>query len=223
MLASIPLARSISVATLANLDPNTTEGIAMSETVAKLAARKGRVPALVASLAILGWMIISSLVQTLINVGWYFSSVSPTDLGQGVGGGWWPSFGGEVLGSLVVALGIFVSLWAIAPISHELDLPFVLTRAALATACGAVLSALVHIVIALFSAIRAPEYWFSNSFTPGGFEGGMFLSSVIGSLIGIITTSIALFPLVALTVVLLWLWLRAHPREYEISGLIDEL
>jgi hypothetical protein len=196
----------------------------MSETVAKLAARKGRVPALVVALVVLGWLVFNELLQLIINSGWKSSAEASGNLYDVGYGDFWIGFGQQFLTQMLpFSLGVFICLWAIAPISHELGVRFVLTRAGLASLAGAILASLFSIVVALFSAIRAPEYWFSNSFTPGGFEGGMFLSSLIGSLIGIITTSIGLFPLVALTVVLLWLWLREHPREYEISGLIDEL
>jgi hypothetical protein len=194
----------------------------MSETVAKLAARKGRVPALVAALAVAAWLLLNDLVHTLIDIGWYVSYAVESDSSQSVSNSWL-GFGLAALGIIPVALGIFVSLWAIAPVSHELELRFVLTRAALAALAGSILAAIVDIVFSLFSAIHLPQYWFSNTFSAGGFEGGMFLNSVIGSLIGIVTGTIGLFPLVGLVVVLLWLWLRDHPREYEISGLIDEL
>jgi hypothetical protein len=194
----------------------------MSETVAKLAARKGRLPALIATLAIFAWMTLVAFVQTLVNLGWYATSAGEPDIGLSASASW-SGFADSVLGSLPIVIGVFVALWAIAPISHELEIRFVLTRAALAAVCGSILAALVHIVMGIFTAFHGSDYLFSNSLGAVGFDFGLFFQTVIGSIIGIITGTLGLFPLVALVVVLLWLWLRDHPRSYEISGLIDEL
>jgi hypothetical protein len=204
----------------------------MSETVAKLAARKGRVPALVAALVILGWFVLTRLIQALVNVGWQLSASASTVSSNGGGlydlsntyQDYWAAFAnGVVSRDVPFALGVFICLWAIAPISHELGLRFVLTRGSLASLAGSLLVAIVAIFIAFFAALHFSTHPFGPSLLSGGFEGQMFLNSVIGSLIGIVTFAIMEFPLVGLVVVVLWLWLRDHPREYEISGLIDEL
>ncbi len=201
----------------------------MSNTVAALAARKGRLPALVASLAIFGWLTVTDAVQLLINIGW-LAAQGPVEP-QSAGGGYiaptadfWASFArAELAHTLPFCIGVFVCLWAIAPISHELRAPYVVTRGGLAAFAGAALAGVVAIVIGFVSALPISVTPFGNSFFDGGFDGALFLSTTVGSLIGIITQAMAVFPLVALAAVLLWVWLREHPREYEIAGLIDEL
>jgi hypothetical protein len=196
----------------------------MSETVAKLAARKGRLPALIAALAVFAWIAFGDLLQVLISIGWRMTADSQGSLYDLGYGDYWAGFGsGLIFRTLPFALGVFVSLWAIAPISHELTVRFVLTRGGLAGLAGSIVAAVIAIVVGFFAALHLSDSPFGASLFAGGFDGQMFVNTVVGSLIGIVAVAISLFPLVALVAVLLWLWLREHPREYEISGLIDEL
>jgi hypothetical protein len=187
----------------------------MSARMTHLARKRGRLPALVTAGLIAALLLVQSVLGALF--GWVGST-----LYQGV------SFGAAGFSELVgpqftqvgdhfarvtvpFAIGVFVSLWLIAPLAEQLTLPFVITRGLLASAAGAVLVFVVSLFIDAVSMIR---YVFDIR--------GLGHSGVIavGTAIDVV---IYTTPIVILGAVLLWLWLREHPRDYEVSGLIDEL
>ena len=111
-----------------------------------------------------------------------------------------------------------LALWLIAPLAGELTLRFVLTRGALAAAAGSVLVILVGVVVALLEGV--------GSAVQSGIGGGA-LPGVLDRSILALSTGVGAFVIEIVAVlfasVLLWLWLREHPRSYEVSGLIDEV
>ena len=171
----------------------------MSRTLVSLARRRGRLPALVAALGIAVVLVVGRVLNELVTylAGSGFRAATVVD--------YLPE-------ALPFALGVFLGLWLIAPLADELTLPFVFTRAALATAAGAILVILARIVIAVTSAVDE-----------GGFDGpGFVRDATHGALAGLSSFVNYLIP-VLFASVLLWLWLRAHPRDYAVSGLIDEV
>ena len=194
----------------------------MSRTLVSLARRRGRLPALVAALCIAAVLMLVRLVNEL--VAWMAASAvaasQPVSLGAGDGlyelqptAGFDASRLLDYLPqALPFALGVFLGLWLIAPLADELTLPFVFTRGALATAAGAVLVVVAQVVIALVVAVEE-----------GVLNGQGFVRDVsLGALAGL-SSFVNYLLIVLFASVLLWLWLRAHPRDYAVSGLIDEL
>jgi hypothetical protein len=179
----------------------------------EIAKRRGRVPALVAASAILLWFLVTNLIAAVAST-FFYSGGLVNILSD---------FPSVLLVTVPFSLGVFVSLWAIAPISHELSLRFVLTRAALAAACGVVLADLVRIILAFFGSISATGSVFANSFPIPSFDGGTFVSTLLGTLAYAIPYYLSVLPVVVLACVFLWLWLREHPREYAVAGIIDDV
>jgi len=62
--------------------------------------------------------------------------------------------------------------------------------------------------------VSAPLAWWT---------GATLVQNIFGSLMGAIQVFVWITPLVMFAGVLLWLWLRDHPREYEVAGIIDEV
>ncbi len=86
-----------------------------------------------------------------------------------------------------------------------------ITRALLASAAGALLALVVNLFIDFVTML------------PFGFDIRGFAHSVIIAISQAIDVFIYTAPIVVLACLLLWLWLKAHPREYEVTGLVDEL
>ena len=194
----------------------------MSATITRLATKRGRVPALVTAVGVLVVLLAQAVLGSLVG---YMQYLGYSIGQQGNPGpyGFSPSVETILRYILPFALGVFLSLWVVAPVSHELTLPFVLTRAGLASLAGALLVIIVNALFALFGAISATGHLFGNSFPTPGFDGNYFGQNLLGSLASGLNSFISDTPLVLLAGVLLWLWLREHPREYAVSGLIDEI
>lgn len=171
----------------------------MSRTLVSLARRRGRLPALVAAVAIAAVLLLGRTLNELVAwmAGPDFEAARVLD--------YLPE-------ALPFALGVFLGLWLIAPLADELTLPFVFTRGGLATAAGAILVIIAQVIIALVSALGGDD-----------FDSAQLARDVIlGALTGV-ASFINYLILVLFASVLLWLWLRAHPRDYAVSGLIDEV
>lgn len=122
--------------------------------------------------------------------------------------------------ALPMAVGVFVSLWLLAPIGAVLRLGHVIARGLLATAAGAALTLVVGFVVLVGRAVGALRPWFGSSFDSNGslreFGPGL-LSAVTQAL----TTAVQLAPLVTLAVVLLWTWTRSTDRDHDVHGYVD--
>lgn len=173
----------------------------MSAQLTRLAKKRGRLPALVAALALAVLLALQQFFGAVVSVvfGSFEFQPTPDQL---------------LVFILPVSLGVFLSLWVVAPISHELTVRFVLTRAGLASAAGA-------LVLILFQTV----YGLLQAFVPGSrivdFE--LFGHNTLVAVVAGASTFIFYTPVVMLAGVLLWLWLRDHPRDYEVAGLIDEV
>lgn len=186
----------------------------MSATLTRLARKRGRLPALVTAALIAAVILAQDVLSSL--AAWLFGS-----LYERVSFGarsfewnaWQPSYIVDPFlhVTLPFAVGAFLSLWLIAPLAGQLTLRFVITRGLLASAAGALLVLVGGIVIDFFTML--------------GF--GFDIRGLAHSVIVAVGTAVDVFiyttPIVLLAAVLLWLWLREHPREYEVAGLIDEL
>ena len=201
----------------------------MSTAITKLAKRRGRLPAFVAALGLAGLLVAQRLLSGLISwleiTGLIAMQGHEDSLETGLYGlsSWAfdPGLRDLLLFVLPFALGVFISLWLLAPVSHELELRFVLTRAGLAAAAGSLVFLVATLVLALLGWLGVDEGVFQSFGLTG--DGPALVQGVFRALAGAVQTFISLTPAVMLVVVLLWIWLRDHPREYDVSGLIDEV
>jgi hypothetical protein len=88
---------------------------------------------------------------------------------------WWESiWGGAVVGIYAVhlpfALGVFASLWLIAPVAAELRLAHVVTRSVLAAGIGASLIVIVQTIRGSIGALSVVGPWFGHAFPELPFE-----------------------------------------------------
>ncbi len=187
----------------------------MSATLTTLARTRGRLPALITAALVAAVILLQSVLGAL--AGWATSffyelaSFGSASLSEMVGPQFTEVFEQFARVTLPFALGVFISLWLIAPLAGALSLRFVITRGLLASAAGAVL---VFVVSVFVDVVTMARYVFDIR--------GFAHSGVIA-----VSTAVNVFiyttPIVFLAAVLLWLWLREHPREYEVAGLIDEV
>jgi hypothetical protein len=186
----------------------------MSAKLTTLARKRGRLPALITAALIAAALLVQLVLQSLIDP--VVANVAQLGTVLTDDGGlvpWSPERLVEplLLGVLPFAIGVFLSLWMIAPIAAELGTRFVITRGLLATAAGAVVMLIVTLFVDLLRQVAA------------GFDARSFGIEAALDIQGALNVIIFRSPIVLLAAVLLWLWLREHPREYEVSGLIDEL
>jgi hypothetical protein len=191
----------------------------MSAQLTRLAKKRGRLPALVTALGLLALLALQEFLASLVNflgsLGYIGIDKARPENSEGYDVGtvyqFAPSLDGLLHYLIPFTLGVFVALWLLAPISDELTLRFVLTRAGLAALAGSLFVILVNLVVGLVTSLA------------GGFDSTLLLQSAVGALSTGLVTFIFQTPVVMLAGVLLWLWLRDHPREYAVAGLIDEL
>ncbi len=185
----------------------------MSAQIAVLAKRRGRLPALVTSLLLLAYLLVQDFLGNVIGYLNYAGYQAMNPLNGGGPYAFGPNVDGLVHYALPFVVGVFISLWQIAPIADELTLRFVLTRAALAAAMGGVVVVVVNFALAFFTSFGGGLGFNTLDFT---LDSVAAITNGLGSLVGN-------FAVTLLAGLLLWFWLRAHPRDYDIAGLIDEL
>ena len=181
----------------------------MPRSLSKNLRRRGALPALTVPLGLAAWFVLASLVEIAFD--FLVQGPDAVENLQRI-----PLLLLEKGVPLLV--GVFLSLWMIAPIAGELQLRFVIARAALATGVGAVLSAIVGAVMGLLQ--LAPMY--SLLFGPVGAA-----ASPIMMLRGVVTSGVSTWlyhlPLVVLAGVFLWLWLRDREPKHPVAGMLDEV
>ena len=203
----------------------------MSTRLTKLAQKRGRLPALVTALALGGLLAVQQFVTGVVAFLTYlvYAASAPAETGGGLeqlttaGFQFQPTLDQLLFLILPFALGVFIALWLIAPISDELTLPFVLTRAGLAAASAAVVVIVFTAVKGLFDSIGALSPFDAAESAPAGVNLAAFGYNALNAVTGGINIFVFSGPAVLLAGVMLWLWLRAHPREYAVAGLVDEL
>ena len=182
--------------------------------------QRGFLVALVTGASVLAALVAQAFLIDL------FGFVGVLASGQGFdGSGGWPL---AVLGQAAVtylpfAIGVFLSLWLIAPVASDLRLFHVLTRSLLAAGIGAVLAIIVSVVAALFGAFSYSAAFSSNVFGNVGYDLSGALSRMGFALGNGLTLFATGLPIVVLACVLLWIWLERHPRGHSVSGFLDEV
>ena len=134
-------------------------------------------------------------------------------------------WGGAAVGiyafRLPFALGVFASLWLVAPVAAELRLAHVVTRSVLAAGIGASLVVVVRTVWDSIGALSVVGPWFGHAFPELPFE-SLGQSLVRGVQAGI-GAFVYQFVAVMLGSIFLWIWLRDHPSRHAVSGMLDEV
>ena len=199
----------------------------MAQTLGKNLRRRGALPVLLTAIGIAAWLVVERAVGA---VTWLTAYAVPTNQGEfndapGIAADYGfvalQQFGFSVLWDVLpVALGVFASLWMVAPVAGELAMRFVVARAVLATGCGIVLY-----IVAQFA--KSGYEYFAAGFNPA-------LDAIPGNALQLwtqfgyaltngITFFFATLPLVVLGVVLLWLWLRNRDPKHPVYGILDEV
>ena len=184
---------------------------------ASLFGRRGVLAAAAVALMVLGVQIVQNILSTLLYLDLYIRQVNQPE---------WLFVGlwGFVLSSLPFVIGVFLSLWLLAPIAAELHIGHVITRSLLAVAVGTAVVFLVHLFGGLLGQISSSEGmvfgWAAAVFGSVVSTFGSALSNAVHNALGL---AINLAPLTVLAGVLLWVWLRSHPAKHPVAGLIDEV
>lgn len=185
-------------------------GDAALETVRELARTPGPVGPLVVAFGVTVWLVARPLLQWFVPLP---SGIAAWQLDQV----------GLLLLSLIrlilFGVGLFVGLWIIAPISHELDLRPVITRSLLALGVATTVYFVAATVVLGFGSrndciaecVTGPIEWFGRSL-PDLILGGLRE--------GLIHAVLAL-PAVLLGGILLWMRRRERPLDVQVQGIID--
>jgi hypothetical protein len=185
----------------------------MAGTAARVLRKRGALPAALTALGVGVVLVVTQVLQVLVT--WIGRDPATT---LGVFGSLQLNF---FVSILPVIVGVFLSLWIIAPIAPELRLGHVITRAILAAGIGCALTFLVAVLLSVAVQFgQAVPNAFAGSITVdarGIFEG------IIRSFGSALAQFIGLIPLVVLAGILEWLWLEQHPRQHEVSGLVDDV
>lgn len=117
----------------------------------------------------------------------------------------WADFASTMFRYVVVfALGVFLVLWLLAPISAAISLRLTIARAALAVAGGALLTVVVGLIVGVSETLSSSLFGARMPDVDGlGYQ-------VIGAVQGFFATMVDLGPVVLLAAVLIWLRLRAR-------------
>lgn len=190
----------------------------MPLTLKRLVRRHGAFVSAVTAVAVGFAIVLQSLLTDF--VGW--TSVLPYPQGSNpfpVG----VALAGATLTAIPFAVGMFISLWLVAPIAEELRIGHVITRAILAAGIGATVVFILLAIFAITGAFSGAGALFSNTFPAIEFDGGHAVVSLATALSRALLLFVELLPLASLAGVLLWLWRKDHLPRHPLSGIIDEV
>jgi hypothetical protein len=182
--------------------------------IAKALQRPGALPALLTSLGVFAFLLAQNIVYRVIG------GARDAFYGGGLGG---PDFGSiwatEVALAfgvpLFFAVGVFLSLWQVAPVAGGLRLAHVVTRAALAAAIGAAFVWVARFILGVIVVATTAELRRDLAARVGGVS--------FDALMDALSTFVGLLPLVVLAAVFLWGWLQRHPPKTAPRGTLDEV
>jgi len=187
----------------------------MPRSLSKNLRRRGALPALVTALAVGVWL----LLQRLLEFGIWKLSVLATPPADAFFDNFHVSGAAGVHGEILpIVVGVFLSLWMIAPVAGELRLRHVIARAVLAAAIAAVLFAAVQGVV---NGVALVQSWSAN--VPGQSLGETLRDIVVEAIVGGALSFVSLLPLVILAAVFEWLWLRDREPKHPVAGMLDEV
>ncbi len=124
--------------------------------------------------------------------------------------------------SLPFAIGVFIAFWQLAPVSPQLRMAHVVTRALLAAVIGAVATLLIGFVVAVVVDLTRAGPGLVMSSGADAFAASLLdaLRSVLPGTLSILIDGLVVVPLAAL---LLWGWLQSHPPATAPRGALDDV
>ncbi|CAN5302760.1 hypothetical protein BH11ACT4_BH11ACT4_10610 [soil metagenome] len=129
--------------------------------------------------------------------------------------------GSALLTAVPFGIGFFVCLWIVAPITAQLTIGHVITRAALATVFGAIAVFVTTALLAVLGAFGVAGPLFGNSLG-GFFDAGTAqfgLSQALNGGLGALVEQLALGVLAG---VLLWLWMTGQRPRHPVESVDRE-
>ena len=118
------------------------------------------------------------------------------------------------------AVGTFLCLWLLVPVAAQLEMRFVVSRPALATASGALLVIIVATVVLLVR-FATTEGSFGLSGTGVYVDGSSLGSGIRGVLVVGLQLLVSALPAVLLFALFQWQWLKNHPANHDVAGILD--
>jgi hypothetical protein len=183
-------------------------------TMKQLLFRRGALAALVTSLGVMVVLLLLPPLRALV-AGIASLRVNPDAAFTALPGDF-------LLHVLPFGVGVFLSLWILAPVAAELTLGFVVTRSVLAAVVGTVVLFLTTIALGI-PGLVAPgsAFWLradgiSLDFVPVG-------RTILQSLTYAVLFFLDAVAFVVLAAVFQWNWLKRHPPAFGVAGLIDEV
>ncbi|MEP6479678.1 MAG: hypothetical protein ABJB03_09825 [Rhodoglobus sp.] len=134
-----------------------------------------------------------------------------------------PSPVAVVVPLLPLVIGVFLSLWVLAPIAAELRIGHVVTRSILAVGIGCTLVFVALAIVALVGSVSFTGAIFGSSFPTPAVSGGSIASGLGSALAGALIEFVEAAPVGVLGGVLAWIWLTRHPAKHPVSGMLDEV
>lgn len=169
----------------------------MALSVKQLLRRRGALVAAIAAVSLLAALNLKDFLQALL------------------GGLPQPDFSGLsdriLTANLPFVVGVFLCLWLILPITGDLLLRFVITRALGAVLFGAVLVFVVYIVVGFVEGVQ-------NGGLPTPEQFGVF---ALRQLVGVALYVNIAWAFATLAALIQWNWLKHHPAKFEVAGILD--
>ncbi len=132
-------------------------------------------------------------------------------LDGGIFANWFGSIVVDAILALGFAVGVFVSLRFVRPVSATSSWKSTILRGVVATAFGAVGIFLIRLLQTLLGSVKIGPYPFGYSFT-ASFNGNNAQFGLINALLVLVNPFISDVAIVVLACVFLKLWLKAHPN-----------
>jgi hypothetical protein len=182
--------------------------------------RPGVGSALLAALGVYVVLAARSILSTVVFV------VTDSAYGQDAG-----TYLGLILGatvptalgaSLPFALGVFIAFWQIAPVSPQLRMAHVVTRALLAAVIATAATFVLAFLVAVVLNFTQTDPALVLNGGPDAFARNLLdaLRSVLPGTLNILIDGLVVVPLAAL---LLWGWQQSHPPKTAPKGALDEV
>lgn len=188
--------------------------------LAVLLRRRGALAALVVAAGVLAVTLAQTVAGSIVTTATSFGFGGGPDFILGI---WSLTVVGAALVEVPFAIGVFLSLWLLAPIAAELRIGHVITRSLLAAGAGAVLVLVFQVIAALVRGVAMSRGIFGGSFPFSDLASSNVGQQMLSSVQTAAAQFIALAPVVVLVGIFLWLWLERHPVKHSVSGMIDEV
>lgn len=134
-----------------------------------------------------------------------------------------PSPGAVIVSFLPLVIGVFLSLWLLAPVAAELRVGHVVARSILAVGVGCTLVFVALGIVAIVGSVSFTGAIFGSSFPTPAVSGASIASGLGSALAQALIRFVEVAPVGVLGGVLAWIWLTRHPAKHPVSGMLDEV